>query len=258
MGIFSYYLGEMDIPEADRPEYARQALAILRAGGMMSVEQIHLCGKSMYLLFPPEFDEKGEASGYYNYLDNQSWEPWKLSTENGVFWSNKIGGNCFYHTIIAVNILSSLWAKSYGAATVDGRLVKEEPYHQLIRASTLSSGQNKRWHCHRPRLAPASLRPLPRQRSFLLAGKSFGVFRERKRRHGEADEAAGLSPGNEENEGGCCFHPEKPWLPLSTDGISAGSTACWERPIQTGGLHRFGLWKSCCIRRTNVQNITVI
>ena len=167
MGIFSYYLGEMDIPEADRPEYARQALAILRAGGMMSVEQIHLCGKSMYLLFPPEFDEKGEASGYYNYLDNQSWEPWKLSTENGVFWSNKIGGNCFYHTIIAVNILSSLWAKSYGAATVDGRLVKENP-------------------------------------------------------------------------------------------ISAGSTACWERPIQTGGLHRFGLWKSCCIRRTNVQNITVI
>ena len=35
----------------------------------------------------------------------------------------------------------------------------------------------------------------------------------------EADEAAGLSPGNEENEAGRCFSSEKPCLPLSTDGI---------------------------------------
>ena len=79
MGIFSYYLGDMDIPEADRPECARQALAMLRAGGMMSVERIQLCGKSIHLFFPPEFDDNGEASRYYNYLDNESWESWKLS-----------------------------------------------------------------------------------------------------------------------------------------------------------------------------------
>ena len=30
MGIFSYYFGNMDIPEADQPEYVRQALAMLR------------------------------------------------------------------------------------------------------------------------------------------------------------------------------------------------------------------------------------
>lgn len=132
MGIFSYYLGDMDIPEADRPEYARQALAMLRAGGMMSVERIQICGKAIHLFFPPEFDDNGEASGYYNYLDNESWEFWKLSGEKGVFCSNKIGGKCFYHTIIAVNILSSLWSRSYGATTVDGRLVKEEPYIRWI------------------------------------------------------------------------------------------------------------------------------
>ena len=34
----------------------------------------------------------------------------------------------------------------------------------------------------------------------------------------EADEAAGLSPGNEENEADRCFSPEKPCLPLSIDG----------------------------------------
>ena len=36
---------------------------------------------------------------------------------------------------------------------------------------------------------------------------------------GEADEAAGLAPGNEENEADCCFSLEKPCLPLSTEGI---------------------------------------
>ena len=35
----------------------------------------------------------------------------------------------------------------------------------------------------------------------------------------ETDEAAGLTPGNEENEADRCFSPEKPCLPLSTDGI---------------------------------------
>ena len=35
---------------------------------------------------------------------------------------------------------------------------------------------------------------------------------------GEADEAGGLSPGNEENEAGRGFRPEKPYLPLSIEG----------------------------------------
>jgi len=34
----------------------------------------------------------------------------------------------------------------------------------------------------------------------------------------EADEAAGLTPGNEENEADRCFSPEKPCLPSSTEG----------------------------------------
>ena len=36
----------------------------------------------------------------------------------------------------------------------------------------------------------------------------------------EADEAAGLTPGNEENEADRCFSPEKPRLPLSIEGIN--------------------------------------
>ena len=128
MGIFSHYVGNMDIPEADRPEYARQALELLRAGGMMSVDHIHLYGKSIHLLFPPELNDEGKAYGYYNYLDEESWETWGLDAAEGEFYSNKIGAKCFFFTIIAANILSTLWSKSYGAVTVDDNLVTESPY----------------------------------------------------------------------------------------------------------------------------------
>ena len=36
---------------------------------------------------------------------------------------------------------------------------------------------------------------------------------------GKADEAAGLTPGNEDNAASICFSPEKPCCPLSIEGI---------------------------------------
>ena len=44
------------------------------------------------------------------------------------------------------------------------------------------------------------------------------VFREQMGQSAKADEAAGLTPGNEENEADRCFSPEKPCLPLSIEG----------------------------------------
>ncbi|ALP93959.1 hypothetical protein IB211_01568 [Intestinimonas butyriciproducens] len=38
-------------------------------------------------------------------------------------------------------------------------------------------------------------------------------------RQRKADEAAGPAPGNEDNEAGCDFCPEKPCWPLSTEDI---------------------------------------
>ena len=42
MGIESQYLGEINIPEEHRAEYAQQALKLLRAGGMVTVEPVQL------------------------------------------------------------------------------------------------------------------------------------------------------------------------------------------------------------------------
>ena len=50
MGIESQYLGEINIPEEHRAEYAQQALKLLRAGGMVTVESVQLYGHKLYLL----------------------------------------------------------------------------------------------------------------------------------------------------------------------------------------------------------------
>ena len=61
MGIERQYLGEINIPEEHRAEYAQQALKLLRAGGMVTVEPVQLYGHKLYLLSPSELDEEGMA-----------------------------------------------------------------------------------------------------------------------------------------------------------------------------------------------------
>ena len=91
MGIESQYLGEINIPEEHRAEYAQQALKLLRAGGMVTVESVQLYGHKLYLLSPPELDEEdGKAVGHYNYLDENSGERWCLNAKDGWFGCGKI------------------------------------------------------------------------------------------------------------------------------------------------------------------------
>ena len=83
MGIESQYLGEINIPEEHRAEYAQQALKLLRAGGMVTVEPVQLYGHKLYLLSPSELDEEGMAVGYYNYLGENGGEQWCLNKTAG-------------------------------------------------------------------------------------------------------------------------------------------------------------------------------
>ena len=128
MGIESQYLGEINIPEEHRAEYAQQALKLLRAGGMVTVESVQL-----YLLSPPELDEEdGKAVGHYNYLDENSGERWCLNAKDGWFGCGKIIGSCYYSTIAAVHILTTLWSASYAATLINGCLVREKTYIRWI------------------------------------------------------------------------------------------------------------------------------
>jgi hypothetical protein len=129
MGIESQYLGEINIPEEHRAEYAQQALKLLRAGGMVTVEPVQLYGHKLHLLSPPELDEEdGKAVGHYNYLDGNSGEQWCLNAKDGWFGCGKIIGSCYYSTIAAVHVLTTLWSTSYAATLINGCLVREKPY----------------------------------------------------------------------------------------------------------------------------------
>ena len=130
MGIESQYLGEINIPEEHRAEYAQQALKLLRAGGMVTVEPVQLYGHKLYLLSPSELDEEGMAVGYYNYLDGNGGEQWCL--KDGWFGCGKIIGSCYYSTIAAVHILTTLWSNSYAATLINGCLVREKTYIRWI------------------------------------------------------------------------------------------------------------------------------
>ena len=133
MGIESQYLGEINIPEEQRAEYAQQALKLLRAGGMVTVEPVQLYGHKLYLLSSPELDEEdGKAVGHYNYLDENSGEQWCLNAKDGWFGCGKIIGSCYYSTIAAVHILTTLWSNSYAATLINGCLVREKTYIRWI------------------------------------------------------------------------------------------------------------------------------
>ena len=83
MGIESQYLGEINIPEEYRAEYAQQALKLLRAGGMMSIKRVDLYGRKFQLLYSPEWNEEGCAAGNYNYYEDAYWDTWRLDAETG-------------------------------------------------------------------------------------------------------------------------------------------------------------------------------
>ena len=62
MGLCRYYLGEVNLPKEKRQTYAEQALKLLRAGGMVTVEPVQLYGHKLYLLSLPELDEEGKLT----------------------------------------------------------------------------------------------------------------------------------------------------------------------------------------------------
>lgn len=128
MGTFADYIGEMDIPENQRAEYAQRMLKLLHASGMMSVDEVGLFGHRIRLLYPPELDETGRAWGCYNYFENDFWESWGLNVNTGTISSNKIGGGAFCTAVLAGYVLTALSCQSYGIVTVDGSYVRERPF----------------------------------------------------------------------------------------------------------------------------------
>ena len=86
---------------------------------------------------------------------------------------------------------------------------------------------------YRPRWASTHCRPLPWQTPIIACRKVLRSFSGAETAVSEDDEAAGLSPGNEENEPGCYFSPEKPCLPLSTESIPSGEGNVYRENVKS-------------------------
>lgn len=66
------------------------------------------------------------------YLDGNGGEQWCLNAKDGWFGCGKIIGSCYYSTIAAVHILTTLWSNSYAATLINGCLVREKTYIRWI------------------------------------------------------------------------------------------------------------------------------
>ena len=67
-----------------------------------------------------------------DYLDENSGERWCLNAKDGWFGCGKIIGSCYYSTIAAVHVLTTLWSTSYAATLINGCLVREKTYIRWI------------------------------------------------------------------------------------------------------------------------------
>lgn len=126
MGLCRYYLGEVNIPKEKRQTYAEQALKLLRAGGMMSVKRINLYGRKLQLLYPPEWNEDGCATGNYNYYEDAYWDTWRLEAETGKLDANRIGEGVFCQSVLVAKVLAALYSPSFCLVAIDSDLIREK------------------------------------------------------------------------------------------------------------------------------------
>ena len=126
MGSYNYYLGEVNIPKEKHQTYAEQALKLLRAGGMMSIKQVDLYGRKLQLLYSPEWNEEGFASGNYNYYEDAYWDTWRLDAETGRLDVGRIGEGDFCQAVLVAKVLAALYSQSFCLVTIDSDLIREK------------------------------------------------------------------------------------------------------------------------------------
>ncbi len=116
MGTIAYYVGDNDIPEEKRDEFAQAIIKILREGGMMKIHNVSMFDKSIHLLSPVELDSNGEVQFYYNYFEEDSWETASFDASKAEVYSGKIGYLCFNRVMCACYRLYEYYTKSFGFA----------------------------------------------------------------------------------------------------------------------------------------------
>lgn len=129
MGIFADLYAEKGaaVPSNKKEEFAKRIEKLYQVGGMMNVEFVQLCGKSVETIRKAKMSESG-MDFTYNYFEDDRWENAGFNNKNGYVWSNKIGWRQFHMVVVAAYVLEEMYTDGTAVATVDGKPVTSWGY----------------------------------------------------------------------------------------------------------------------------------
>lgn len=92
----------------------------------MSIKRVDLYGRKLQLLYSPEWNEEGFASGNYNYYEDAYWDTWRLDAETGRLDVGRIGEGDFCQAVLVAKVLAALYSQSFCLVTIDSDLIREK------------------------------------------------------------------------------------------------------------------------------------
>lgn len=90
-------------------EFKERLKILLNAGGMMSFDCMKINGKNVVTLSSVDYDEEGNIELYYNYYDDNYYEPVIISKHNPYLHIEKVERGVFGKVIDAVNCLQAIY-----------------------------------------------------------------------------------------------------------------------------------------------------
>lgn len=108
MSLFIEY-GTVNIPEEKRDAFIQDVKSIAYYGGLFSLKEVCLYGKSFNLLSFPSFTER-YANFYFSYFENMEWENAGIDLKNMNAYSGVTGYNQFAKAVKALYILTELYS----------------------------------------------------------------------------------------------------------------------------------------------------
>lgn len=102
MGTFGSYSGQLRLKNEEKDRFVKQVMKLLNYGGMMSFEEVSMYGSELGLLIPAEIFPDGECRFWYNYFEDDVWEPAGFNADDCSFRSEKIGSQEFNDVVTAV------------------------------------------------------------------------------------------------------------------------------------------------------------
>lgn len=128
MSTYANYLGNMKLPSEKQKEFNERMLRILEQGGMMTFENLSLCGYQLSLIHPPRPDQNGKLNFNYNYFGDSFMENAAYDCSISRLTTGQIGRYESNWVICAAYLLYEFYAEDYGLVTVDGEILDAACY----------------------------------------------------------------------------------------------------------------------------------